>query len=283
MDILKDKRFANTGQRKTQSKKPRPSYCRSDHGMAASVELRRIRPASPDRDQHQPNWELASAIPYSGNIWLWQQAQPRPSGEDSTAAQSHSAAACRRLLDRWRLTTIVCLVLAFCTLGCSSAGQAQSRATSVTEYQIKAAFLYNFGRFVEWPPEAFSTEDAPLRICVAGENPFGSDLEETVRGKAIAGHPVHAVVLRALNEARNCHLIFVSSRNSSELKHILEATMRGGVLVVSEAPESAAQGAMINFVLEDERVRFEINDRAAVHARLKISSKLLKLAKTVIE
>ena len=156
-------------------------------------------------------------------------------------------------------------------------------AETEAEYQIKAAFLYKFGRFVEWPPEAFSTEDAPLRICVAGENPFGSDLEETVRGKAIAGHPVHAVVLRALNEARNCHLIFVSSRNASELKHILEATMRGGVLVVSEAPESAAQGAMINFVLEDERVRCEINDRAAVHTRLKISSKLLKLAKTVIE
>lgn len=160
---------------------------------------------------------------------------------------------------------------------------AQAQTPPASEYQVKAAFLYNFAKFIEWPGEAFASADVPIRICVLGEDPFGRDLEQIVSGKQVGGRPVQAVALRRLAEARTCHILFVSSAEASQLRHVLEATAALSVVVVSERPGAAEQGATINFVLQDDRIRFEINTKAAAAGRLKISSKLLSLASKVID
>jgi hypothetical protein len=174
---------------------------------------------------------------------------------------------------------VLALVLV-CSLE-SAMAHAQSNAAS--EYQVKGAFLYNFAKFVEWPAEAFSSPDAAMQICIFGDNPFGEDLQAVARNKSVAGHPVRVVQLRKIREARGCHILFIASPQNSQPGQIL-AELRGiSVLTVSDVAGFTSQGGMINFVVENERVRFEVNAKAAVEARLRISSKLLSLARSVTE
>jgi hypothetical protein len=151
------------------------------------------------------------------------------------------------------------------------------------EYQVKAAFLYNFAKFVEWPADAFARPDSPLQICVLGENPFGADLEAIINGKEVGGHPVRSVEANRPREMRTCHILFVSSSDLMRLKEALSAVTGHWTLVVSEGTGFTQHGSMLNFVLEEDRVRFEVNDKAATSAGLKISSKLLSVAKSIIE
>lgn len=106
----------------------------------------------------------------------------------------------------------------------------KAQMSEATEYEVKAAFLYNFARFVAWPSEAFPAKDAPIRICTVGEDSFGRDLERTVSGKQVDGHPVLAVRLRDLPEARTCHILFIGSRDSGRLKQLLSITSGRSVL-----------------------------------------------------
>jgi YfiR/HmsC-like len=158
---------------------------------------------------------------------------------------------------------------------------ADAPAQSHTEYQVKAAFLYNFARFVEWPAEAFATPDAPVQICVMGKNPFGSDLAQIVQGKSVSGHPVTVRSLRRSQEVRGCHIVFATLSTPARSKTAFIANAPRGILIVGEDP--SVEGTMINFVLENDRVRFEVNNRAAAAAGLKISSKLLSLAIRITE
>jgi hypothetical protein len=146
-----------------------------------------------------------------------------------------------------------------------------------SEYQVKAAFLYNFGKFVEWPANDFASTNAPLIIGVYGEDPFGNDIAEVVQGRNINGHPV---VTRdvSLSELKNCQILFIARSKQKSMNEILRALDGAGVLTVTENMDPAEPGFMINFVLENDRIRFEIDNTAAEKVGLKLSSKLLMLA-----
>ncbi len=155
-------------------------------------------------------------------------------------------------------------------------------ASSASEYQLKAAFLFNFGKFVEWPEHAFESPESALRICVLGEAPFGQELDATVAGRTVGARPIEVRRMGAGAGTSACHMLFLSG---AERKHLgaLASTLSGApVLLVGESDDFAREGGMINFIKVDNKIRFEINDAEARQAGLKISSKLLKLA-TIVE
>jgi hypothetical protein len=175
----------------------------------------------------------------------------------------------------WRLLwslSVVTLLL--------SATRAQSPTAG--EYQVKAAFLYNFAKFVEWPPSSFSDASAPLQICVFGRDPFGEELRNLTAGKTVNGRKLEVGTINDLQHARNCHILFIASSVRMPMKQLIEDLRGASVLTVGDAKDFAGQGGMINFVLENDRVQFEVNRKAADQAGLKISSKLLSVAKLVI-
>jgi hypothetical protein len=147
-----------------------------------------------------------------------------------------------------------------------------------SEYQLKAAFLFNFAKFVEWPAGAFSEAKSPMIIGVLGDNPFGAELERTIRDKTVNGRPLQIKEYRSLSEARACHILFVSNSEKKRLAEVFEGLRGTSVLTVGETEDFIESGGMISFVRESNKIRFQINDRAARTAGLKISSKLLNLA-----
>ena len=157
----------------------------------------------------------------------------------------------------------------------SSAIQAQSSS----EYQVKAAFLYNFAKFVDWPGEAFSDGSAPLVIGVIGNDPFGGALDSAINGKNIGGRRLTVRRLKWGQDLRSCHILFISSSERQRLPQIIQSLRGSSVLTVGDMGQFNQQGGMINFILEASKVRFEINSRGAGQAQLRISSKLLALAK----
>lgn len=175
---------------------------------------------------------------------------------------------------RFCATPILALVSA--VLMAINSGRAQDSPPS--EYRLKAAFLFNFAKFVEWRPEAFADAKSPFIIGVLGDNPFGSELEQTVAGKKINDHPITILPFRAAADATNCHILFISTSEKQRLPQIFESLRGASVLTVSETAHFTEAGGMINFVPEGNKIRFQINDDAAKAARLKISSKLLSLA-----
>jgi YfiR/HmsC-like len=154
-------------------------------------------------------------------------------------------------------------------------------AQALEEYQVKAAFLYNFAKFVEWPAEAFRTPKDPIMVCVLGHNPFGNALEEVIRGKSIEGRAVTFRQVSGSEQASACQILFISSTEGKRFWSLYANLKPEGILTVGEAQGFASDGGVINFKLEDGHVRFEINVGAAEHAQLQISSKLLSLAQIV--
>ncbi len=144
------------------------------------------------------------------------------------------------------------------------------------EYQVKAVYLYNFGRFVEWPASAKKNDS--FAICVLGRDPFGAALDATLAGAAIDNQKLVARRISSAREATTCRILFVSSSESSHSKEILAALEKAAVLTVSDMPGFASNGGMIQFVLQGNRVRFEVNLTAAENAGLALSSQLLKVA-----
>ena len=140
------------------------------------------------------------------------------------------------------------------------------------EYRVKAAFLFNFAKFVEWPPDAVG---GPLQICVAGRNVFGDALADTVRGENINGRPLAIRVI--LEPEPGCHIIFVP-RGAATAAY-LRAARSSPALTVGEIPDFIAQGGIVNFTVEGTSVRFEIDPEAAERVGLRISSRLLRLAR----
>jgi hypothetical protein len=149
-----------------------------------------------------------------------------------------------------------------------------------SEYQVKAVYLYNFGRFVEWPAQVMTGRDS-FAICVLGQDPFGPTLDATLVGETIAGRVVTAKRIASPQESDDCRILFLSSAEANSLKKIIEAMRKHAVLTVSDMPQFVSRGGMIQFVLEDKRVRFEVNLTAAQEAGLTLSSELLKVATTV--
>jgi hypothetical protein len=145
-------------------------------------------------------------------------------------------------------------------------------------YQVKAAFLYNFAKFVEWPPEAFRDSNARISICVLGKNPFGTFLTDAVEGRTVGARKFAVSILSNATEARMCHILFVNALQLKPARMILEEAKNPYLLTVGESSEFLAGGGVINLKVEDSRVRIEINREAAAGAKFRISSRLLSLA-----
>jgi len=172
---------------------------------------------------------------------------------------------------------IGCGLCVFALLLCSALQPVYGtdQAERPTESQVKAAYLYNFGKFVRWPAKAaVETFD----ICVLGKDTFGPALLATVTGESIDGKSVVARNIPSVQEASNCRILFVSSSEDKRLKVILAAAKRLGTLTVSDIPDFAAQGGMIELVTQEGRIRFEVNLTAVNQAGLTVSSELLKVA-----
>jgi hypothetical protein len=150
-----------------------------------------------------------------------------------------------------------------------------------SEYQLKAAFVYNFAKFVDWPPTTYSGPQSPFAICIIGTDPFGSVIDDALRGKTIGDHPVVVERVKDAAAARRCKILFVSASEKHRLRDILESMKGANVLVVGDFEGFAASGGTIELTLQDNRVRFAINPGAADGAGLRISSKLLALAAIV--
>jgi hypothetical protein len=154
-------------------------------------------------------------------------------------------------------------------------------AQSPDEYQVKAAFLYNFAKFVEWPAQSFKTANDPIVICVLGKDPFGNVLDEPMKGTEADGRQIVVRRTSDVRQASACNILFISSSERKRLTSVLAAARACGILTVSDMEDFAAQGGVINLKLENGRVRFEINPDAAERSGLRISSKLLSLAQIV--
>jgi hypothetical protein len=150
---------------------------------------------------------------------------------------------------------------------------------AATEYQVKAAYLFNFLKFVEWPGDAFADSLAPIVVGVVGDNPFGSSLPEVAVGKTVQGRDLVIRGYHAGENMRGASILFISASEKKRLPQILAALHGSSVLTVADMDGFLVAGGIIQFVLENDRVRFAINVSAATQARLKISSKLLSLAR----
>jgi hypothetical protein len=148
------------------------------------------------------------------------------------------------------------------------------------EFQVKAAFLYNFAKFVEWPDQAFANRDSAFTICLAGD-PFQGALEKTVQGEAWNGRPLSVRRIDSGAEVRSCQVVYVSGSSSQKSMEILMAAANAPVLTVGETDDFISAGGIIRFTESGRRVRFEINPEAAQRAALRVSSRLLRLADIV--
>jgi YfiR/HmsC-like len=157
-----------------------------------------------------------------------------------------------------------------------------TQAQSATEYQVKAAFLFNFAKFVEWPADVFPVADAALQVCVLGQDPFGHDFEQMIADKTVDGHRIEVIHPSGVPQAKACQIIFVASSEKRQVREILRGLRGASVLTVGDSAGFAGMGGIINFVLDDGRVRFEINVKAAERAHLKVSARLLTVAKVIV-
>jgi hypothetical protein len=162
-------------------------------------------------------------------------------------------------------------------------GRPSSNAQTVSEYQVKAAYVYNFAKFVEWPAQDFAGPSAPMQLCVLSDPSFESELDRIVKGKFVAGRPVVIILVQSAEQSRTCQVLFINSSQSKQARNIVEALRHTSVLTVGENKGFVEIGGIINFVLRDDRVQFEINHRAANQAGLRISSRLLSVATMVVE
>ena len=163
---------------------------------------------------------------------------------------------------------------------CLFAPLAQS-VTAPTESQVEAVFVYNFSRFVEWPPQAFAAGDGPFVIGILGSDPFGGRLDEAVHGEQINGHALEIRRFRNVSEIGNCQILFIDRSQGSEIKNILNSLDHRSILTVSALEDSTKYGVMVQFATENNRVRLRINVDSAKAAGLTISSKLLRPAEIV--
>ncbi len=169
--------------------------------------------------------------------------------------------------------TTACFLIANLAFGQEAAG----------EYQVKAAFLPNFARYVEWPAVAMPSAGSPLVIGIVGDDPFGGSLDAFLKGVVANGHPISLKHFRSSDSLTGCHLVFISASEGSHVAAILQGLSGASVLTVSDIDRFSLSGGMIELRMVGNRVRFDINRDAADEAHLKISSKLLAVARAVIQ
>jgi hypothetical protein len=169
------------------------------------------------------------------------------------------------------------LVALFMTLTSSLTVAAESEPL---EYAVKAAYLSKFGLYVEWPNSAFTSPSSALSLCVAGEDPFGPALDKAAADQRIGGRAIVVRRLKTIGRDSGCHILYVGGSDAPRAQLVMDAVRGSSVLTVSDA-RGADTGAIINFVIKDNRVRFDIDEEVAAQNRLSVSSKLLGLALNV--
>jgi hypothetical protein len=168
-------------------------------------------------------------------------------------------------------------------LGLLIARSLSAQGFKPTEYEVQAAYLSNFGRFVEWPARTVARDRDPFYICVLGQDPFGPSLDAALKGETISGAPMLARRVANAADAANCRIVYVNPSKEIPLRPLLAELANFNVLTVGDTADFTKQGGMIQFVLDGNRVRFEINLAAAQRASLSLSSQLLKVAVAVKE
>jgi hypothetical protein len=151
-------------------------------------------------------------------------------------------------------------------------------AEGPSEYEVKAAFLFNFSKYVEWPEGTFAGPADRIVICLLGENPFGNLLEEDVRDKKVNGRELLVRETKSVSGTAGCHIVFIALSEHRRMDEILGRLADQPVLTVSDGESIADRGVILGLTLREGRVRFEVNLMAAKRAELKLSSQLLKVA-----
>lgn len=184
-------------------------------------------------------------------------------------------------IDRAEMTKVFWIaVLLWVGMSASCPPELYAGTARVPELKLKAAFLYNFSKFVAWPEESLAEPEEPFIIGVLGKDPFG-ELLDSFSGKQVRGHPLVIRHFSRLKEVDRCHILFISESEKRLLGIIIETLADAPVLTVSDLPEFARRGGMIGFVKKGKNIRFAVNEGAAIRGSLKISSKFLKLAEVV--
>jgi hypothetical protein len=188
-----------------------------------------------------------------------------------------------RQLTRWteRLLAVVCRCTIALAAGFALVRAASPEKAALTEYEVKAAFLFNFAKFVDWPGSELRRGNAPMVLGVLGEDPFGEVLDRILQAKQINKHPLILKRFQCGADPTGCHVLFISASEKDRLPEIVRAFEGRAVLLVSETDRFLECGGMINFYIESASVKFAINLEAAQRSGLRISSKLLSVAKVV--
>ena len=175
------------------------------------------------------------------------------------------------------------LFLAYLGWGVFSAPGTHGQPAKPSENQVKAAYIYNFGKFVKWPTVSAANQSGTFTICVLDGDPFGTVLESSLAGESIGSKLVTIKRIPKLQDATTCHILFLNTAEKDHLREILTSLGQASVLTVSDIPDFSKRGGMIQFVLQGDRVRFEINRASAEGNGLILASDLLKVAAVVRE
>lgn len=162
-----------------------------------------------------------------------------------------------------------------------TSSDANSLQTKASEYQVKAVYLYNFAKFIEWPPGIPGPNSDSFTICILGDDSLESVLHAMVAGEAVKGRQIEAKRVSRSQDAATCQILFIGSSEEKDLKAVFSALGQSPILTVSDIPQFSQHGGMIEFTLDDNRVRFEVNLLSAQGAGLAVSSELLKVATIV--
>lgn len=177
-------------------------------------------------------------------------------------------------------TVVACVLLVVLCALAVPGPRAHGESSAPPEYLVKAAFLYNFAKFVDWPDEAFGDALGPLNLCILGRDPFGPFIQ-SIEGKTSQGRQLVVRRTDRVEDIGNCHILFVSESEKKRLAAILQTTRDRHVLTVADMEGFARRGGIVTLVKVEDRIRFEINIDAAERAGLRISAKLLNLAKII--
>jgi hypothetical protein len=175
--------------------------------------------------------------------------------------------------------TAVIVTIAMLGAGRTRAGPPTRLDAASKVYEIKAAFIYNFAQFTQWPDSAFASSDSPFVLAFIGDGSLGPALERVLDGKSIAGHPIVLKHLDMTSQISGCHLLFIPESEESHLDDIFNVIGNQPILTVGETTKFMQAGGIIRFFIADGRIRFEIDPDAADKAALRLSSRLMSLAK----
>ena len=171
------------------------------------------------------------------------------------------------------------LALALVLGACAAGASAQNLPT---EYAVKAAYLFNFAKYLEWPPEAFASGQAPLTLCVSGRDPFGGALA-AYQGRTVQSRELQVRRSVGLDELRGCHMLFLAQSEEPHVQQFLRAVEHLPVVTVSDIDGFIADGGTIGLVDADRRVQFEINLASAQRAGVRVNPQLLRIARNTRE